>query len=234
MDFYLDSANLEAIRECLNYYPLAGVCCHAAMLRTEEIDDINEHIRSILATIGNRRKLHFQVTALQAEEILKEAIHLNESFGSGLVVRVPADREGIRAIRMISKAGILVEATAVFSTMQGYLAAEAGADYIGPYVNHMVNAEINAADTIQALRRFIDHDAYELNILASSFKNIAQINSACAAGADAVSITPSLFEKSLANLGTEVVVKQNRSNWVESFGDKLLFDFDDGTLAELP
>lgn len=225
MDFLLETANLEQIRHCLNYYPISGISCNPSLIAREGIKDFASHFESVRSLLGNKRSLLVQLTSRDAEAMLREATLLQQELGEDVICKVPCHQEGLRAIKFLEKSGIRTAATAIFTCLQAYLAIEAGAEIIVPYFNRMVNLDINATETVAALRRFIDRGEYETTLMVASFKNIAQVNSACMAGADAVNLSPKLYEQALTHNGTEEAIRQFQGDWRELYQER--------TLAEL-
>ena len=133
MEYIIDSANLEAIKNCMEYFPVAGVTTNPTIISREK-NELKSLLLAIRQTIGDKM-LHVQVTCDHAEGMLEEAVRLNDLLGPNFYVKIPVTKEGIKAIRLVKGKGIKVTATAIFNQTQALMAAVAGADYVAPYVN---------------------------------------------------------------------------------------------------
>ena len=144
MEFYLDTANLNAIEEALDLYPIAGVTTNPSLLAKEGPSDLWEHLKAIQQLLGSQRSLHVQTLSDTAEEIVAEAKVLRQHLGSTVYVKIPTTPQGLKAMKQLHAQGVRITATAITSQLQAYLAINAGADYVAPYVNRMENLDIDA------------------------------------------------------------------------------------------
>jgi TalC/MipB family fructose-6-phosphate aldolase len=197
MEFLFDTANIEAIKKYSEIYPITGVTSNPSIIKKEGKINFFEHFRQIREIIGMDRSLHIQVTATDAELMMKEAHAILKKVDEKVFIKIPTNEEGLKAMRALKKEGIGVTATAIYTKIQGYLAMEVGADFIAPYFNRMENMDIDAVDTIACFAEQIEKYGYRTKILAASFKNIAQVNAAFAAGAQTATLSPDLLHDAL-------------------------------------
>ena len=108
----------------------------------------------------------------------------------------------------------------MYSKIQGYLALEAGADFIAPYYNRMENLDIDSFETIASLAEQIRNYGYKTKILAASFKNIAQVNAAIAAGAQTVTLPPELLHEAMGMAAIGKAVDDFHNDWQSVFGER--------------
>ena len=198
MEWILDTADLDAIRAGLDYYPIEGVTTNPSILKAALPMDFIPHLKTIKELCGDRT-FHVQLGSLTADEMVSEAENLQNILGKELFLKVPVTREGIKAISRIKAGGGHVTATAIYYPIQGMLAMAAGADYLAPYCNRMQNNDIDFRAAIAELRHLIDRDHYQSKILAASFKNVSQITAAIDAGAHAVTVQPSILDSALSS-----------------------------------
>lgn len=222
MEFLVDSAQLEEIRSCLNYFPISGVSCNPSLVAKAAPQNFIEHFERIRSVLGSKRSLMIQVTALEAEGMLREADLLRRHLGEDVIVKIPCDHEGLRAIKLISKAGIETAATSIFTPLQAFLAAEAGADVVVPYYNRISMQGADAAAVVRAVREFIDRGDYETQLLVASFRNLEQVKAALLAGADSVTLAPQLFIDIVTEAGTAEAVRGFAQDWGGFYADKSL------------
>jgi transaldolase len=123
-------------------------------------------------------------------------------------------------IQVVSKSceGINITATAIYTTVQGLLAMEAGADFIAPYFNRMENMNINPREVIKTFAKMIEKYNYSTKILAASFKNIAQINDSFICGAQTATIAPEILLDSLKMPAIQKAVDDFEADWESIFG----------------
>lgn len=193
MKLIIDHANLEKIKEIYSYYPVDGVTTNPSILAKEKRNPY-EVLKEIREFIGKDGGLHVQVISKIAEDMIKEAYKIIEVLGQNTYIKIPVTREGLKAIKILSKEGINITATAIYTQMQGYLAGKAGAKYAAPYVNRIDNLGANGIQSAKDI-----HDIYVKNninteVLAASFKNSQQVLELAKYGIGAATISPSVME----------------------------------------
>ena len=138
MKLIVDHADLDQIKEMFEYFPVSGVTTNPTII-TRTGKDPYEVLKSIREFIGADAELHAQVISSDAEGMMAEAKEMRETVGGNFYVKIPTTKEGLKAIKNLKKEGFKVTATAVYTSIQAYLAAEAGADYVAPYLNRIDN-----------------------------------------------------------------------------------------------
>jgi TalC/MipB family fructose-6-phosphate aldolase len=194
MEFILDTANLSAIEKALDLYPIDGVTTNPSILAKEGAIDVFAHLKAIQKQLGPDRSLHVQTLSDTAEGIMAEAAVLRQHLGNTIYVKIPTTPQGLKAMKHLHAQGVRITATAITSKLQAFLAINAGADYLAPYVNRMANLDIDAMDVLSSISTYIANAQSSTKIVAASFKNLAQINAAIEAGVQAVTVDPSLFD----------------------------------------
>lgn len=223
MEILFDTANLPLLEEMTPTYPLAGVTTNPSIIKAEGRIDLYPHLRAIRSIIGPERSLHIQVLAATAEGIVADAHRLAEQVDEDVFIKVPTTEPGIHAIRLLKDQGFQVTATAIYSKAQGMLAIAAGADYVAPYFNRMESLDIDTSSTIKSLAKFVDRHGADCRIMAASFKNVAQVSAAFEAGAQAVTVGPSLLRAALSTPDVNEAVAAFADDWRSVFGtDQLL------------
>ena len=161
MEFILDTVDLEEIKDGVDHMPIVGVTSNPSIVKKTSPEDFFGHMRKVREIIGKERSLHVQVISLDAETIVKEAHRILEEIDDQVYIKVPVSYEGLKAIKNLKKEGFKVTATAVYTSIQAYLAAEAGADYVAPYLNRIDNLGYDGIQTACDI-----HDIFENNVSA--------------------------------------------------------------------
>ncbi|WP_199911810.1 transaldolase family protein [Dongshaea marina] len=197
MIYMLDTADLNAITQAVDLYPIAGVTTNPSIIAKE-----NRPFKAILLdireVIGRERMLHAQVMGKDARTMLKEAQALRE-LDPQIIVKVPVTTQGLKAMKLIHAQGIRITATAILTPQQALMAAVAGAEFLAPYVNRLDNicgdGTAVAADMVQLIENY----QLDAKVLAASFKNIQQVHKVALAGVQSVTIAPDLMEQLLVH-----------------------------------
>jgi len=217
MMYIIDSANLEKIRECVEFYPVAGVTTNPTIISREKTDFITL-IKKIREIIGPDRMLHIQATALDAEGIVKEAVTLQGIVGGDFYIKIPISPEGLKATMALRKMGIKVTETAIFTQQQALLSALAGADFVAPYVNRLDNI---VSDGVHVVGEIVDmfkiHDI-KTKVLAASFKTVEQVHKIAMSGAHAVTISTDLFSTLTYHPLTQYAIDDFIADWESCYG----------------
>lgn len=213
MEYMLDTLNLEANKKWSKILPLAGVTSNPTIAKAEGQIDFFERIKEVRSIIGDKASIHVQVVAKDYEGILKDAAEIRRQAGDSIFVKVPVTTDGLTAIKTLKADGYHITATAIYTTFQGLLAIEAGADYLAPYYNRMENLNIDAEAVIGQLAEAIDRECSDSKILAASFKNVGQVNKAFALGAQAITAGPDVFEAGFAMPSIQKAVDDFGKDW---------------------
>jgi TalC/MipB family fructose-6-phosphate aldolase len=218
MEFLLDTANLDEIKKYKEIVPLAGVTSNPSIIKKEGKIDFFSHMRQIREVIGSHRTLHVQVTAEDAIGMIHDAETIREKVDSDVFIKVPVSEEGLKAINVLKSKGVNVTATAIYTKFQAYLAIAAGADYIAPYYNRMENLNIDSKQVITEIAAAISRNNSQSKIVAASFKNVAQVNTAFEAGAQAVTISADILDQALAMPSIEKAMADFTTDWESVYG----------------
>ena len=221
MKILIDSADVEKIKEISKYREITGITTNPTILSKVE-GDIKNILKELKQFTYGKYEIHIQTTESEVEGILNEARVLQKFFGETFYIKIPVTKAGLEAIKLGSKEGIRVTATAVLSPMQALAAAMNGASYVAPYVNRMENVGQDATETISVISDLLID--YPTEILAASFKNIKQIQEVLLQGAEAVTISPELIETSVWHPYTDKSVLDFGIDWKNKFGDKKIID----------
>ncbi len=224
MIYILDTADLEAIKHCNEFYPLSGVTTNPTIIAKEKTDfwPLLEGIRKI---IGPEKMLHVQTTAEKAEDIVAEAKLLKERLGGNFYIKIPIGEEGLKATMMLKKIGIPVTITAIFTPAQALLAAMAGASFVAPYANRLDNILGDGcavvAETVELLKNY----GSDCKVLAASFKNAEQVHRCEMAGCHSVTVSDHILKILATHPMTDSAIEGFKQDWKSVYGDKTIMDF---------
>lgn len=186
MDFFIDTANLEQIKEAQSLGILDGVTTNPSLMAKEGIageKNINEHYKTICEiTDGD---VSAEVIATEYESIIKEGEAL-AALHPQIVVKVPMIKDGIKAIKYFSDKGIRTNCTLVFSTGQALLAAKAGATYLSPFVGRLDDISADGIELIYQIVEMYNYYEFDTKVLAASIRSTQHITQCAEAGADVI------------------------------------------------
>ena len=224
MEYILDTADINAIRHCNEFYPLAGVTTNPSIIAKENRNfwDIVKEIRGI---IGPDKLFFAQTVQTEASKIVEEAVYMNEKSGGAFCVKIPIGEEGLKATMELKKLGIKVLMTAIFTPGQALMAAKAGADYVAPYVNRLDNILGDGCDVVaQIVEQFAIYDL-PCKVLAASFKNAQQVHNCASAGCQCVTVTDDVLKALISHPMTDAAICGFEKDWQGVYGDKTILDF---------
>lgn len=198
MKFIIDDADIKKIKEIYEYFPVDGVTTNPSILAKSgrQPFDVLKEIREF---IGQEAELHVQVIASTAEGMIEDAERILKELGDNTFVKVPVTREGLKAIKILSKRGVKITATAIYTSMQAYLAGKAGADYAAPYVNRIDNLGADGVQTAKDIHDIFKKNNFKTEVLAASFKNSQQVLELCKYGVGASTIACDVIEGLIKN-----------------------------------
>ncbi|MFD2904720.1 fructose-6-phosphate aldolase [Sphingobacterium anhuiense] len=184
MKFFIDTANLEQIKEAQDLGVLDGVTTNPSLMAKEGIsgdENVINHYKAICAIVDG--DVSAEVISTNYEEMIKEGEALAK-LDDKIVVKVPMIKDGIKAIKYFSKKGIKTNCTLVFSAGQALLAAKAGATYVSPFIGRLDDISTDGLGLIEEIRLIYDNYSFPTQILAASVRNSAHILGCAKIGAD--------------------------------------------------
>ena len=138
MKLLIDHADLDSIKELIALFPIDGVTTNPTIL-AKAGENPKDRLVKIRELIGQDMDLHCQVVASKKEEMVDQARKLVALLGENTYIKVPSSGEGFKAMEELTKEGIKITATGIYTPLQAFLAAKAGAKYLAPYVNRIDN-----------------------------------------------------------------------------------------------
>ena len=214
MKFFIDTANLEQIKEAQDLGILDGVTTNPSLMAKEGItgkENILKHYKDICKIVDG--DVSAEVIATDFAKMVKEGEEL-ASLNDQIVVKLPMIKDGIKAAKYFSDKGIKTNVTLVFSAGQALLAAKAGATYVSPFLGRLDDISTDGLNLISEIRDIYDNYGFETEILAASIRHTMHIIDCAKIGADVItsplsSIT-GLLKHPLTDIGLDKFLKDHK------------------------
>lgn len=213
MKFFIDTANLDEIKEANDLGLLDGVTTNPSLVAKEGDVDFNEHIAKICEIV--KGDVSAEVTALDAKGMLKQGRELAK-IAPNVVIKCPLTLEGLKATRTFRDEGTKVNVTLCFSAAQALLAAKAGATYISPFIGRLDDIGINGMDLIRDIVQIYDNYGFETEVLAASIRHPMHVIEAALAGADVSTIPFKTLTQLVSHPLTDKGLDSFLSDWKKS------------------
>lgn len=217
MELYLDTANVAEVERLARIFPVAGVTTNPSIVAAskESVWDVLPRLQN---AIGEEGTLFAQTMSRDAKGMVEEAKRLNNAI-PGIVVKIPVTAEGLAAIKLLKKEGIVTLGTAVYSASQGLLAALAGAKYVAPYVNRVDAQGGDGIRMVQELQTLLERHAPDSMVLAASFKTPRQALDCLLAGCQAITLPLDVAQQMLNTPAVESAIEKFEQDWKNAFGN---------------
>ncbi|MCB7480826.1 fructose-6-phosphate aldolase [Christiangramia sediminis] len=207
MKFFIDTANLDQIKEAQDLGVLDGVTTNPSLMAKEGItgkDNIFKHYKKICDLVEG--DVSAEVISTDLEGMIREGEELAE-LHEQIVVKIPMIKEGVKALKYFSDKGIRTNCTLVFSPGQALLAAKAGATYVSPFIGRLDDISTDGLNLIAEIRLIYDNYGFETEILAASVRHTMHVIECAKLGADVMtgplSSIEGLLKHPLTDIGLE-------------------------------
>ncbi|GGC12611.1 putative transaldolase [Marivita lacus] len=194
MKFFVDTADIDAIAELNDLGMVDGVTTNPSLIKKSG-RDILEVTKEICDMVDG--PVSAEVIALKAEDMIAEGRKLAE-IAENIAVKVPLTWDGLKACKVLSDEGKMVNVTLCFSANQALLAAKAGATFISPFIGRLDDLNMDGLDLIADIREIYDNYGFETNILAASIRTANHMSECAKIGADVATAPPAVI-KAMAN-----------------------------------
>ena len=214
MKFFIDTANLDQIKEAQDLGVLDGVTTNPSLMAKEGItggENILKHYIDICEVVDG--DVSAEVISVDFEGMIKEGEEL-ASLHSQIVVKIPMIKDGIKALKYFSDKNIKTNCTLVFSGGQALLAAKAGATYVSPFIGRLDDISTDGLGLIDEIRLIYDNYSFETEILAASIRHTMHVVDCAKLGADVMtgplSSIVGLLKHPLTDIGLEKFLKDHK------------------------
>jgi transaldolase len=202
---FIDTANLNEIQKAKALGLVDGVTTNPTLISKE-----GEETETLIRKISKEVKgpVNVEVTGTTSEEIVKEA-RMMATWGDEIVIKIPINPEGLKAVKSLSIEGIRTNVTLLFSPGQAILAAKAGATYVCPFLGRLDDISFSGIDLIRQIRGIYDnYDEFTTQIIVASVRNPIHVIEAGLIGAEIVTIPPAIIEQMVKHPLTDKGIAQ--------------------------
>jgi transaldolase len=184
MKFFIDTANIDEIKEALALGMVDGVTTNPSLIAKEK-RGFKEVVKDILSIVDGPVSL--EVVSLEAKAMFEEGKKL-AALGNQVVIKVPMTTEGLKATKMFASEGIDVNQTLIFSPLQALMSAKAGAAYVSPFVGRLDDISYDGMDLVQQILDIYDNYEYRTEVIVASVRHPKHVLDAALIGADIATI----------------------------------------------
>ena len=217
MKFFVDTAEIDAIAELNDLGMVDGVTTNPSLIMKSG-RDIIEVTREICALVEG--PVSAEVVATEAEDMIKEGLKLAE-IAENIAIKVPLTWDGLKACKVFSDAGHMVNVTLCFSANQALLAAKAGATFISPFIGRLDDINIDGMELIEDIRTIYDNFGFDTQILAASIRSANHMKDAALVGADVATAPPAVIKSIIKHPLTDAGLAAFMKDW-EKTGQKIV------------
>lgn len=209
MKFFVDTANVDEIREINEWGVICGVTTNPSLI-AKEGRDFKKVITEITDIVDG--PISAEVISLDSEEMISEADVLSK-IHPNIVIKIPMTKDGLKAVKVLSKKGIKTNVTLVFSANQALLAARAGANFVSPFVGRMDDIGNNGINIIEDIVQIYDMHGIETEIIAASIRHPMHVIEAAKYGAHIATIPYNVFETMVKHPMTDSGIERFLKDW---------------------
>ncbi len=210
MKFFIDTADLEEIKEANELGVLDGVTTNPSLCAKIGVTDFEGHIAKICDMIEG--DVSAEVISTEYADIIAEGRNI-ASIADNVVVKVPLIKDGIKAIKTFSEEGIKTNCTLCFSATQAMIAAKAGATYISPFIGRVDDISNDGMTIIEDIVQIYDNYGFETEILAASIRHPMHVLEAARLGADVATMPLNVIEQLLKHPLTDTGLERFIADW---------------------
>jgi len=191
MKIFIDTATVKEIKEAVSLGLIDGVTTNPSLIAKE-----NRPAKDLLKEIADlvSGPVSAEVISLKAEEMVVEARQLSE-IAKNIVIKIPLIKEGLKAVKILSREGIKINLTLCFSPSQALLAAKAGADYVSPFIGRLDDISQTGMDLIRDIKKIYLNYNFKTQIIVASIRNPLHVVNAALLGADIATVPFAVIEQ---------------------------------------
>ncbi|MGM0370336.1 MAG: fructose-6-phosphate aldolase [Bacillota bacterium] len=210
MKFFIDTANLEKIKEAASLGVVDGVTTNPSLVAKEGNVDFHTRIKEICKMIEG--PVSAEVISLEAEGMIDEARELAE-LADNVVVKIPMTVEGLKAVKVLNNEGIKTNVTLVFSANQALLAAKSGATFVSPFVGRLDDRAHEGMKLVKDINEIFVNYGMETEIITASIRSPRHVKEAALVGADIATIPFGVIEKMSQHPLTDIGIEKFLNDW---------------------
>lgn len=214
MKFFIDTANVEEIREVASWGVLHGVTTNPSLV-AKEGRDFKQVLTEILELVDGA--ISAEVVSLQADEMVAEAKQYYEMH-KNIVIKLPMTADGLKACARLSDMGVRTNLTLIFSANQALLCARAGASFVSPFVGRLDDISMDGIALIRDIADIFDIHGIETEIISASIRTPGQVIESAKAGAHIATLPYKVFQQMLKHPLTDAGIERFLKDWESARG----------------
>ncbi len=217
MEFFIDTANVDEIKEANDMGIISGVTTNPSLIAKEGRDYV-EVIKEITSIVDGPISCEVKATTTDAKGMIEEAREIAK-IHENVVVKIPMTAEGLKAVKVLTKEGIKTNVTLIFSVNQALLAAAAGASYVSPFVGRIDDISMSGISLIDELAETFDRQMIETKIIAASIRNTTHVTECAEAGADCLTVPYKVLMQMVKHPLTDQGIVKFQEDYKKVFGE---------------
>ncbi len=210
MKIFIDTANLDEIRDIYQLGILSGVTTNPSLIAKESGREFKEIISEISELVPG--PISAEVISLETEGMVKEAEEL-AAIAENIVIKLPMTKEGLAATKILSSKGIKTNVTLIFSANQALLAASAGATYVSPFLGRLDDIGQEGMDLVRDIMQIFENYGIETEVIAASIRHPQHVLMAALAGSDIATIPYKVINQMMKHPMTDKGIQAFLSDW---------------------
>ncbi len=209
MKFFIDTANVDEIKEAIDLGMVDGVTTNPSLV-AKEGKEFKGLIKEICAIVAG--PVSVEVVSLEAGKMVAEAQEL-AGMASNIVVKIPLIEEGLKAVKVLTEKGIKTNVTLCFSPVQALMAAKAGAAYISPFVGRLDDISFVGMDLVEQIAAIYENYAFDTEIIVASVRNPTHVLDAALIGADIATMPLKVIRQLIKHPLTDIGLENFLADW---------------------
>lgn len=209
MKFFIDTANVDEIKEINNWGVIDGVTTNPSLIAKEK-RDFKQVIKEIASIVDG--PISAEVISLDSKNMVNEARELAK-INKNIVIKIPMTEEGLKAVNILSKENIKTNVTLVFSATQALLASKAGASYVSPFLGRLDDISTDGMNLIEDICQIFSIYDIETQIIAASVRTPMHVLQIAKSGADIATVPYKVFKQMLKHPLTDIGIEKFLKDW---------------------
>lgn len=214
MKIFIDTANLNEIKEISNYGIVKGVTTNPSLIAKEK-ESFEEIIKKISQIVDG--PISAEVISEKAIEMIEEGRKLSK-LHNNIVIKLPTTLEGLKACKQLSQDKIKTNMTLIFSVNQAILAIEAGATYISPFIGRLDDIGTSGIELISKIKKVLLNYELKTEIIGASIRNVKQVEDLALIGADIATVPYKLIKEMINHPLTDKGLEKFNNDWKSKSG----------------
>ncbi len=213
MKLFLDTANLDEIRKVNDMGVISGVTTNPSLI-AKEGKDFKETVLKIATLVDGPISGEIDPSTTDTNDIIAEAREI-AAIHPNMVVKIPMTTEGLSACKVLSKEGVNVNMTLVFSVNQALLCVQAGAAYVSPFIGRLDDIDVSGTDLVFDIVKVFKNYGIQTKIIAASIRNPIHVTECALAGADIATVPYKVICQMIKHPLTDIGIEKFKNDWIK-------------------